>query len=50
MSERRELRSIFGLKREDMTEGLIKLYEELHNLYCFAKYYCSDQIRGGQAR
>jgi hypothetical protein len=33
--ENRVLRRIFGLKRDEVTGGWRKLYdEELHNLYC----------------
>jgi hypothetical protein len=32
--EKRLLRRIFGLKRDESDRGCRKLHEELHNLYC----------------
>jgi hypothetical protein len=42
--EDRVLRRIFGPKRNEVTGGWRKLYnEELHNLYSFTKY--NDQVK-----
>jgi hypothetical protein len=44
--ENRELKRIFGSKREEVTGGWIRLqYEGRHNLYISPKYYMGDQIK-----
>jgi 4-alpha-glucanotransferase len=44
MCENRELRRIFGPKREKVARGCRTLHEELHNVR-FIKYYYGEQIK-----
>jgi hypothetical protein len=47
--ENRVLRRIFGPKRNEVMRGWRKLhYEELHNMYSFAKYSRNDPVKGDE--